>query len=393
MALRFDTVRLDASKIRRDARGFARVDAIIAKPGVYTYTEPGGRPVREYLPPEEVARADSLASVQDAPVTNRHPRGMVTPETVSGVQIGHASGPATSTPEGAQATLVIARADAQGELGRGLIEVSRGVQVRIDETPGITPSGERYDRVQRDIVYNHIALGPSGWGRQGAGVSLRLDSNGDEHFTTPEKTMAIKNPKTGLEFKTDAEAQAYVDGLAARADAFPPKKKGEDEEEDEGMPKKGKKDSKDFLAEKARADAAQAKLDARDAADARAARTALETSARKILGAEAKFDGADSKPLSDRALRELVIVKLDAKADMSGRADSYVEAYYDVAVSNAKPAVSERGDGDVFAAALGGVRVDGTREEAKPTPRPDVKMRQDAGEAWKKSQGAAFSKK
>ncbi len=69
MPIRYDSTRLDATRIRRDARGFARVDAIIAKPGVYTYQEPGGRAVREYLPPEEVARADSLASVRSRGAT------------------------------------------------------------------------------------------------------------------------------------------------------------------------------------------------------------------------------------------------------------------------------------------------------------------------------------
>jgi hypothetical protein len=33
-----------------------------------------------------------------------------------------------------------------------------------------------YDRVQRRIRYNHAALGPPGWGRAGADVSLRLDA-------------------------------------------------------------------------------------------------------------------------------------------------------------------------------------------------------------------------
>ena len=383
MPIRYDSFRLDATKIRRDARGFARVDAIIAKPGVYTYDEPGGRKVREYLPPEEVARADSLASVQDAPVTRRHPRDMVDSSTWGSVSIGHASGQATSTPDGAQVTLVIARADAQLEIGRSLVEVSRGVQVRIDETPGETPSGERYDRVQRDIVYNHIALGPPGWGRQGAGVSLRLDTNGDEQI---QETMLKFTDTKGVvhEFKTDGELQAYISARLDAAPPFPPKKKGEEEEEDDEK-KKPKKDS----TEKDRADALQATLDARDRADKRAARTALELSARKVLGTEVKFDDKTT----DRALRELVIAKLDSKADLSSRADGYVETYFDIVLSSAKP-VEGRSDGGVFAAGLAGVRIDGSsRTDEKTIPRPDVKMRQDADSAWKKNQGAAFSVK
>lgn len=390
MAIRFDNIRIDASKVRKDARGFTRVDAIIAKPGVYEYTEPGGRKVREYLPPDEVARADSLASVQDAPVTNRHPSNMVDSSTWGSVSIGHASGPATATPDGALASLVVARGDAQAEIGKSLIEVSRGVQVRIDETPGVTPSGERYDRVQRDIVYNHIALGPVGWGRQGAGVSLRLDSAGDETFQ--EKTMAIKNPKTGVEFKTDAEAQAYLTDLQSRADAVPPfMKKGEKGEEDDEK-KEAKKEAKDA---KDRADALQARLDAHEARERTAARSSLEQSARKVLGADVKFDGVDAAgkavPLTDRAVRELVIKRLDAAAELADKTDAYVDAFYDVTIKSAKPV--GRSDADDIRAKLAGVDATGTRTDEKPPVRADVKMRQDAQDAWKKNTGAAFSVK
>jgi hypothetical protein len=361
-----------------------RVDAIVAKPGVYTYHQ-NGRAIREYLPPEEVNRADSLASVADAPVTVRHPRDMVNPATWGSVSIGHASGPAKATPEGALATLVIARSDAQDQIGRDLVEVSRGVQVRIDETPGVTPQGERYDRVQRDIVYNHVALGPAGWGRQGAGVSLRLDSQDNE---IQDFDMIRIKDKTGAvhEFKTDAEAQAYFDRVDA-APPFPPKKKTEPDGDEEDDSKK--KDSK-YLAEKARADAAQARLDAIEAERAQAARVALEASAKKILGSEVKFDGADSKPLTDRAVRELVIKRLDSKADLTGKSDEYVSAYYDVAI---KGAPASRNDGFSALSALKGVKIDGTRTDEKEAVRPDIKMRQDAQDAWKKNNGAAFSVK
>ncbi len=390
MALRFDSIRLDASRVRRDARGFVRVPAIIAKPGVYNYTEPGGKTVREYLPPEEVSRADSLASVADAPVTIRHPRDMVDPSTWGNVSIGHASGPATATPEGARAELVIARADAHAQIGKELIEVSRGVQVRIDETPGVTPDGKPYDRVQRDIVYNHIALGPSGWGRQGAGVSLRLDSAGDEISENPPMKYTDKTGKVH-EFKTDSELQAFLDSRADMAPPFPPKKKGEEEEdEDEEEVKKAKKDAAD---QKARADAAQAELDAYKARERAATRAALETSARAVLGAEAKFDASDANgkpvPMTDRAVRELVIKRLDSEADMTGREDAYVSAYFDVAIRSAKPSANP---GHALAASVAGVRVDGTQTPAAgPAVSPDAKMRQDAQDAWKSNKGAAFS--
>ena len=387
MALRFDSIRLDASKITRTPAGLARVDAIIAKPGVYTYTNPDGSKVREYLPAEEIARADSLASAADATVTKRHPSQMVTPETWGGVSIGHVSGQPTATPEGARASLLIARKDALEGLGKDLVEVSRGVNVRIDETPGVTPEGERYDRVQRDIVYNHIALGPPGWGRQGASVSLRLDSGDNEIFENERTDTTMLKIKladgTVREFKNDSELQAYYDGLAARTDAFPPPKSKDEDEEEEKKKKAEKKDAEDKLAaEKARADAATAEL-------AKIKRTELETSARKVLGAEAKFDaqGADGKPvpMTDRAVREAVIKRLDSNAKLDAESDEYVRVRYDIAIAQA-PASSNRSD--AISAGLRGVRVDGSNPGETPKPRADIKMRQDANEAWKKNTGA-----
>jgi hypothetical protein len=73
MALRFDSWRLDASKITRLASGAIRVPAALSRVGVLTYYM-GGRVIKEYRPEEEVTRADSIASLRDAPVTIGHPR-------------------------------------------------------------------------------------------------------------------------------------------------------------------------------------------------------------------------------------------------------------------------------------------------------------------------------
>lgn len=375
-----------------------RVDATVCAPGVYTYHEPGGRAVREYVPPEEVARAESLASLEDATVTNRHPASMVDPSTWGAVSIGHARGGRTDNGK-AVATLVISRADAQAELGKSLIEVSRGVNVRIDETPGVTPAGEKYDRVQRDIIYNHIALGPQNWGRQGSGVALRLDAAGDEiaaseEVTTPMK-ITTKDGKT-IEFKTDSEAQVYFDGLSARADGappFPPKKKGEEEEDDDEK-KKAKKDAADALAaEKARADAALAELEAIKVRDAKARKDALVSRAQVVLGAEYKTD----EKTSERDIHLAVLAKLKPEAKFDGQDDAYVKAYFDIAI--AEPAKAGGNRQDALLSQLYGVRQDGTREDGKPegelkTPRVDArtKMAQRDAAASKQPLGQSYFK-
>lgn len=369
MAIRFQTERLDASKFTRTAAGMVRVDATVCAPGVYTYYDSAGKAIREYVPPEEISRADSLASLEDATVTNRHPRSMVDPSTWQNVAIGHARGGRADAGK-AVATLVITSGQAQGEIGKSLIEVSRGVNVRIDETPGVTPEGERYDRVQRDITYNHIALGPQGWGRQGAGVSLRLDAAGDElreDTEAKDTTMKIKIRGTEYEYKTDSELQALIDKHAVvdAAPPFPPKKKGEEDDEEDEPKKKAKKDAA-LEAERARADAAERELQVRKDSDAKAARDALLVKARKVLGSEYKADSA----AKDRDIQLAVLAKLQPEVKYDSRADAYVEASFDIAIEAPSTAGGRQNS---IAAGLLGLRQDGTRidEAPKPAERKD----------------------
>lgn len=298
--------------------GALRVPAMVTRSGVFEYTDASGKKIKEYRPPAEVLKADSLATLRDLPVTDRHPKGFVHPETWKAVSIGHTSGEARAdtTANGATLDLVIADGRSIPKVGKDLLEVSPGYKVRIDETPGVTPEGERYDRVQRDIVYNHIAVGPEGWNRQGPQVAMRLDA-GDDEITDLETEPAppVKKEDSNMikitsggkvyEFKTDSEAQAFVDGLAARADTA----------------------EKMVVKEKERADAAPALV-----AEQIIARTALETTARKVLGVDTKFDAQDAagKPvaLNDRAVRVLVIQKFDSTFTGEGASDETVNATY-----------------------------------------------------------------
>ena len=54
-------------------------------------------------------------------------------------------------------------------------EISLGYTCRLEPTPGAI-NGETYDAVQKDIVVNHVALGPKGWGRAGPDCAIRKDS-------------------------------------------------------------------------------------------------------------------------------------------------------------------------------------------------------------------------
>jgi hypothetical protein len=54
-------------------------------------------------------------------------------------------------------------------------EISLGYKCQLDPTPGVY-NGESYDAVQTNIIINHVALGPKGWGRPGPDCAIHTDS-------------------------------------------------------------------------------------------------------------------------------------------------------------------------------------------------------------------------
>jgi len=419
---------------------------VITRSGVFSYTDSTGKTIQEWRPPEEVLATDAMASLTDLPVTDRHPKGFVTPETWSTVAIGHVSGQARKSDavDGAvESDLVVARRDAIDRIGKpdGLLEISQGYNVRIDETPGVVPAGmpdagKRYDAVQRDIRANHVALGPKGWGRQGPAVAMRLDSAGDEvppaccadcathtdakmcdcgtamqdgakycmscgkaradaafpwddcmakamkeygNAETAKKVCGaikakneskdwrgdaldsavraerenqmIKIRVDGKEivFNSDAEAQAYVDGLHGKVAGL----------------------TTELASANKRADEAPAAAIA-----AMRARTELEASARTVLGADVAFTRKDSNgadvALTDRELRIATIQKRNAAFKADGKSDDFVLGVFETVIAGAGRPTVDSGTESILLG-LAGVGPEGK-------PHVDSAERADANE-------------
>lgn len=335
---RVDFGRFDGTKVQMTPQGGLKVPAYPTRTGVLTYQNPDGTVRREYRPADEVFSQDSLATLENAPVTKGHP-GMVTAKNYSALTKGHVR---DIKPDGqlVAATALVQDEDiVQGVQSGALKELSCGYVCKLDFTPGVAPDGTRYDAIQRNIRYNHVALLPPGAGRAGSEVSLRLDSatavqvRDDSQLSATDKdTIIVKTIRIdGVDYvigsaehlaKIDELHKAEVAKLTAELTT-------------------ARKDAKDATEAKAKAEAERdvAKADASDARDpvkqaARVeARTKLETSARKVLGEDAKFDGK-----SDDEVRELVVTSalpdlkfdgLDAKTKaihVTARFDAIVDA-------------------------------------------------------------------
>jgi hypothetical protein len=200
--MRHDVSAQQLSNIQTTPQGFLRIPASLTRVGVLEYTRADGTTQRELRPPEEVFRADSLASLELAPVTELH-KGMITPSNVSRHQVGLvAQGVREDGSLVAGDVVVMSEAAIEAVRKKELVELSPGYSMTLDPTPGVW-NGERYDAVQRDIQYNHVALLPRGAGRSGAEVALRMDAA--VSFTEPAEPggepTPPTTPKTEIEMK------------------------------------------------------------------------------------------------------------------------------------------------------------------------------------------------
>lgn len=350
--IRLDYGRLDG-KAERTPQGGLRVPASLTRAGIFTYRRADGTIVRELRPHDEVFSANSLATLRHAPVTDLHPpEGVVTPQNWRERSAGHVSEGVRQDGSFVVADVIVQDAALIEAVEAGQRrEVSCGYRCRIDETPGVF-EGQPYDAVQRDISYNHAALGPSGWGRAGADVGLRLDSGdavqcvakktGKKSARTDDHTVRTDAMKTiridGIDYPADSAAleQAVTKALAerdARLDA----------------------QSKELAAAKTASDQAQARLDAQskeladtktqlaEASDPKrldalaAGRAELIAGAHRLGGQSLKLDG-----MGDREIMLAALTALDNELKLDSKSDDYVRARFDAELAR----LGDQGPGD-----------------------------------------------
>ena len=352
---RYDFSRLAGSKVSRTSQGFARMPANLTRTGVFKYTNPDGTTRRELRLPEEVFAQDSLDSLRDAPVVWGHP-AMVTPANIREHEIGHISG----TPKGdgvrlVSGELVVKRADglAKVDSGEGQ-ELSCGYKCHTEMRSGVY-QGEKFDCIQRGIVYNHVGMGPKGWGRAGGDVALRLDGLYATIEVQPEVTISEISAPMKIRFdgqELDLASEVNVNAIQSRLDSQATALKTATTERDTLQ---AKLDSSTADVAKLTANLTAA-LDPKRIDSAVESRVALVVSAAKVLGDDAKFDGK-----TEREIQALVIAKVQPSAKLDGKSDDYVSARFDACLETASASKTVSN----FANAFAGVNLDGLDEAAR----------------------------
>lgn len=380
--MRFDRAGLRG--VRLHPAGFLLVDARPTRTGIFRYRRADGTERAEYRPPDEVSHVDSITTLRGASITDLHPAdGKVSPANVRDLEVGTVT---EARMDGAfvAAELVVKRADAiEAVRTKKRVELSCGYSCDFDATPGMTPAGERYDGVQRNIRYNHVALLPAGTARGGPECALRLDQNdavlvdgmllddpADKDVDRPHDDRADQGDRPmrkitikGISFEAPEQTAQAVESVLEeqkqRTDAL--------STELTSTRQKTESLTSELERAKAKVDALSADLqkekelraDATDPAKVQAAvaaRVALERSALKVLGQDFKCDG-----LSDREIQEKVIAHVHRDARLEGKSADYVAARFDSVIES-----HQAGDG-----------LDETRRRIDP-PKKDGGERSDA---------------
>lgn len=339
---RYDSLQLVAGAVI-DTDGFMRDSPIVARTGVYEYRNPDGTIRREYRPADEVFASDALNSFRGKPITVLHPKkGKITAANAFGTAIGSILSDGYQKDDKYVACdIVIFAPDKMGKHR----ELSLGYRCDCEETPGVSPDGQAYDAIQRNIRINHLAVVPLAR----AGMKARLNCDGDEIIESEGTQNMSKFKIDGVEHEVPEAVANYITALQSRADAAEAGLTATKETlagvtasktelqtkldamtgERDGV--QGKLDAmtaeRDSL--KSKVDAAEA--DKKAAVDKAVEDTKKEVKERAELEADAKKAKCDKTDGMDNKALKIAIIKAvrGDSLNFDGKSDDYVNAYYD----------------------------------------------------------------
>lgn len=379
--LLFDKFKINSERTYSD-EGFLTVPARISRTGIQEYmaSEMGladrepDEIIKVYRPEEEVFDDLSLSSFSNKPVTNDHPPELVNPKNAKQYQVGSSAFEITRDGMFVKTVLTITDEETIRQIESGKVELSNGYTADIEWTSGISPNGERYDAIQRNIKGNHVAVVERGR----AGFSCRVADNKPEQG---DKSEMAKITIDGVDYEVSEQAAQAVGKLQANlADTEKKALKEADtvKEKDEEMEKAKDEAKKTEDSLKAQLDDAKSKIPSFETLDNMVANRSLFIDAIKSIDPEIEWLGKDE----DNLRKEIVSAKCP-NVQMDSASNDYIKARFDILVEDAK-LNSQHALDDAFTKQ---VKTDDSNK-IEDTRATDViareKFMEDSRNAWKK---------
>lgn len=374
-----DRININDSQRKYTDEGFLVVPARIARTGIQEYLalEMGLEDrdpmdvIKVYRPESEVFSDVALSSFSNKVVTDNHPTELVSADNAKEYQIGFSGPEVTKDGIYAKTTLFITSSDAIKKIEDGKVELSNGYQSDIEWSPGVTPDGDKYDAIQRNIRGNHIALVDNGRCGPACKVSDNLPNDNSEEPNMGKITI------DGVDFDASEQVAQAVGKLQQRA--LDAEKKAEDAEEalkekEDEMEKKDKENKASNDSLQAKLDDAESKVPTPEMLDALVANRMATRDAALLINPEYKYDNKDCEQI-----RKEVVADACPDIDIEAVSADYIRARFD-ALATSKQGSNPITDGIKTQMDKGG--------DDKSTGNPVADARQQMIErnrnAWKK---------
>ncbi len=297
--------------------GFLRVPGTVARVGIQQYLArelglPGdpNRIVNVYRPPEEVFHADSLTSFDGVDVTINHPDALVNSSNYKNVTAGVVRGSGRVDGDFIVCDLIVKDRQAIDAINSGKCELSAGYTAVYDAQEGVTPQGERYEFIQREIRINHVALVD----KARAGANARVfDHSNDEVRPMTHKVML----DSGRTVEIADEAAALLVG-----DTIDRLKKSVADAEAKAEKAQAAADAAKEQLEEARQLTSDSAIQARVKSIA-----TVQAKAQRIAGESFTCDSVDTVEIARAAMK---IAR--PKVDWSDKSAAYVQAAFDAKI-------------------------------------------------------------
>lgn len=327
---------------RTTADGYLVAECRVARTGIQEYAgfEIGAsdatKTYRVWRPESEVFKADSLASFAHKPVTVGHPDESVTAETWRRDAVGNVGGEIARDGGYVRVPLIVMDKSAIDAVQSGTREISMGYDCRLEMGDGVTPEGEPYNAIQRDIRINHCAIVEKGR----AGPACRIG----DRVRPPQKKETIMKTVTvdGRKIEVADDVAAIIEALQAETI-----KQGDTLAEVAKVLPKADKIMGELRTElaakdKILADALQAADDARKAVPTAADLAKMAKDRADLIDAAKKI--APDVEIGDHdaaGIRALVVGKKMGDAAVKDRSIDYVSAMFDALASVASDAETD----------------------------------------------------
>jgi hypothetical protein len=341
---RYDTVRLKG-KATIDSDGYVRAEAVCTRAGVFFYQNNDGTTRREFRPPLEVFNPDSMNTLKLKPMTNGHPpEKLLNVDNAKDYTIGMTGETIKRDDNDLLTSLVITDSKAVKDVDLGKQELSCGYTCDLAEETG-TWNNEKYDHVQTNIRYNHLALCTTA--RAGHGAKLNFsrtdgffERNDAVQVESDSLTIPIGGTMPDNTKKDDADFEKKYNDLKDKHEALKKEfdefkaKQKDDAKAAKDCSKKDDEMTANIDALKGERDSLKLIVDSipQKIADAIKNRRSLEVNAAKVLpDMVSKFDA-----MQEQEIKSAVIVARFPELKLDDKSPEYVTACFDMAITTPK---------------------------------------------------------